>query len=75
MKFHYIYDVIEKYDDGFTEAFGHVELDHMPLAGETIQLSWLDGSLAYKVTLLEVLIDSKLLVKRLKGETSQPGVR
>lgn len=74
-KIYYIYDVIEKYDDGFTEAFGFVKLDHTPAVGETLFLVWLDGSSAYKVSLLEVRHDSKLLVKRLEGQIGEAGVR
>ena len=64
-----MYEVIELYDDDDApEPFGYEALDHVPKAEEIIQLHWLDGSEAYKVSVVSIHRWKPQIIVRLHHE-------
>jgi sortase (surface protein transpeptidase) len=50
----YEFRVTEQNDDSYDENFGYERLAKVPSVGDRIDLHWLDGSLAYPVTVTRV---------------------
>ena len=71
MSVSWLFEVTERYDDGFKEAFGFTRLRERPVPGAIIQLRWLDGRLAYRVRVLECE-GSSLLVQAVSEEKIPP---
>lgn len=57
------FHVVEEHDDCAPEAFGYW-IGSRPVAGDTIQLKWLDGRDAYKVLVLRVSEEQLVLKAR-----------